>query len=115
MRRPATTEATRRTSSRDSFTARWFVLAQTDGQPVPEPSIPAWDKDRALATLQNRLNEPPSRSQWPRSTAFATRAPSLNAPVTAGLYARWLLHGDAVFAHEVLGLRHMPPFILATS
>lgn len=30
----------------------WFVLAQTDGQPLAEPSIPAWDKDRALAVLQ---------------------------------------------------------------
>ena len=30
----------------------WFVLAQTDGQPLPEQSIPAWDKDRALAALQ---------------------------------------------------------------
>ena len=29
----------------------WFVLAQTDGQPLPEPEIPAWDKDRALIAL----------------------------------------------------------------
>jgi hypothetical protein len=30
----------------------WFVFAQTDGQPLPEPSIPTWDKDRALNALQ---------------------------------------------------------------
>ena len=29
----------------------WFVLSQTDGQPLPEQPIPTWDKDRALATL----------------------------------------------------------------
>ena len=29
----------------------WFVLAQTDGQPVPMPEIPAWDKAKALAAL----------------------------------------------------------------
>jgi antirestriction protein ArdC len=30
----------------------WFVLAQTEGQPLPEQTIPAWDKDRAFAILQ---------------------------------------------------------------
>ena len=29
----------------------WFVLAQTEGQPLPEPEIPAWDRSRALAAL----------------------------------------------------------------
>ena len=29
----------------------WFVLAQTDGQPLLEPEIPAWDRARALAAL----------------------------------------------------------------
>jgi len=33
------------------FKNQWFVLAQTHGQPLPEPEIPTWDKDRALATL----------------------------------------------------------------
>jgi hypothetical protein len=31
---------------------RWFVLSQTDGEPVEMPSIPAWDKETALANLQ---------------------------------------------------------------
>jgi antirestriction protein ArdC len=29
----------------------WFVLAQTDGEPVPMPAIPAWNKASALAAL----------------------------------------------------------------
>ena len=30
---------------------RWFVLAQTDGEPVPMPDMPDWNKDRALVAL----------------------------------------------------------------
>lgn len=30
----------------------WFVLTQTDGQPLAEQPIPSWDKERALAALQ---------------------------------------------------------------
>ncbi len=29
----------------------WFVLSQTDGESVPMPIIPSWDKDRALSAL----------------------------------------------------------------
>jgi hypothetical protein len=29
----------------------WFVLKQTEGEPVPMPEIPAWDKEKALAVL----------------------------------------------------------------
>src|SRR5215831_15446660 len=29
----------------------WFVLSQTDGEPVPMPALPEWDKDKALAAL----------------------------------------------------------------
>jgi antirestriction protein ArdC len=29
----------------------WFVLAQTDGEPVEFPPTPAWDRSRALAAL----------------------------------------------------------------
>ena len=38
-------------STRFIFRRNWFVLAQTDGEPVPEPPIPAWDATRALAAL----------------------------------------------------------------
>jgi hypothetical protein len=29
----------------------WFVLKQTEGEPVQIPEMPAWDKEKALATL----------------------------------------------------------------
>jgi antirestriction protein ArdC len=29
----------------------WFVLAQTDGPSLPEPKIPAWDRNKALTAL----------------------------------------------------------------
>ena len=33
------------------FRSRWFVLAQTEGQELPEPAIPAWDREQALDGL----------------------------------------------------------------
>jgi len=30
---------------------RWFVLSQTDGEPVPMPEMPEWNKERALTAL----------------------------------------------------------------
>ena len=33
------------------YRARWFVLAQTEGEALPEPSVPAWNAQRALAAL----------------------------------------------------------------
>jgi antirestriction protein ArdC len=33
------------------YRPNWFVLAQTDGRPLPEPEMPTWDKDRALVAL----------------------------------------------------------------
>jgi hypothetical protein len=35
----------------------WFVLAQTDGEPIPMPEIPAWDKEKALAALNIKETE----------------------------------------------------------
>jgi hypothetical protein len=41
------------TESYTRFTYRnsWFVISQTAGEPLPEPSIPTWNKDSALAAL----------------------------------------------------------------
>src|SRR5712692_3509143 len=33
------------------YRPNWFVLSQTDGQPVEPMPIPAWDQSRALETL----------------------------------------------------------------
>ena len=30
---------------------RWFVLSQTEGEPLAEPEIPAWDRETALTVL----------------------------------------------------------------
>ena len=40
---------------------RWFVLAQTEGEPIEAITSPAWDKARALAALG--ITRFPSRSQ----------------------------------------------------
>jgi antirestriction protein ArdC len=34
------------------YRPNWFVLSQTDGQPLADQPKPAWDADRALAALQ---------------------------------------------------------------
>jgi hypothetical protein len=34
------------------YRPNWFVLAQTDGHPLADQPMPAWDANRALATLQ---------------------------------------------------------------
>lgn len=34
------------------YKARWFVLAQTDGEAMQLPAMPTWDADKALAGLQ---------------------------------------------------------------
>lgn len=36
------------------FKPYWFVLAQTDGQPLPEQPAPEWDATRAYAALDVR-------------------------------------------------------------
>ena len=33
------------------YKRRWFVLSQTEGEPLPEPEIPAWDRAQALEAL----------------------------------------------------------------
>lgn len=33
------------------YKARWFVLAQTDGEAMQLPTMPTWDADKALSTL----------------------------------------------------------------
>ena len=33
------------------YKLRWFVLAQTEGEPLPEPEIPSWDRQTAFDGL----------------------------------------------------------------
>src|SRR5262245_44716220 len=39
------------TFTRFIYRPNWFVLSQTDGQPVERPTIPDWDQTLALASL----------------------------------------------------------------
>jgi antirestriction protein ArdC len=39
------------TFKRFVFRRNWFMLSQTDGAPYQMPAIPAWDRTRALQTL----------------------------------------------------------------
>src|SRR5207249_476588 len=39
------------------YKPRWFVLAQTEGQQIELPAIPAWDADKALNALDMRRIE----------------------------------------------------------
>ena len=39
------------TFTRFVYKSRWFLLSQTEGEPVAEPEIPRWDAERALAAL----------------------------------------------------------------
>jgi hypothetical protein len=51
------TKKNEQTGEKDEFITcfvwkpRWFVLSQTDGEPVPMPEIPDWQADRALSVL----------------------------------------------------------------
>src|SRR5262245_39724394 len=45
------TEPEAATFTRFIYRPNWFVLSQTDGQPIELPTIPEWDQVRALATL----------------------------------------------------------------
>jgi antirestriction protein ArdC len=46
-------DGTEETTAATWFTYRpnWFVLAQTDGQPLAEPQTPTWDRAKALEVL----------------------------------------------------------------
>ncbi len=39
------------------YKPRWFVLAQTEGQDIEVPTIPAWDSDKALSALDVQRKE----------------------------------------------------------
>ena len=74
------------------YKPRWFVLSQTEGDDLPEPEIPTWDRDTALAALD--VGEVPSttstatpwdtresdRSRSIRSTRCRTRPGSTSWP-----------------------------------
>ena len=48
------TDEPRDVITRFVYKPRWFVLSQTEGQELPEPEIPTWDRDTALEQLNVR-------------------------------------------------------------
>ena len=75
----------------------WFVLAQTEGEPVPVPAILDWDKDRALASLH--IEEIPFTETDGNVQGYAQKSQIAISPVAA-LPAKTLFHETA---HLVLG------------
>jgi len=56
VKRPKDADTDSADSSSAAFTrfvyrSRWFVLSQTEGAELPEPSVPAWNAEQALTTL----------------------------------------------------------------
>jgi len=56
----------------------WFVLTQTEGEPVPIPEIPEWSKDRALAALH--IQEVPSTEMDGNVQGYAQKSQIRNIP-----------------------------------
>jgi hypothetical protein len=61
--------------------AHWFVLAQTDGEPVAMPEMPAWDKGRALAALN--ITEAPFTTTDGNVQGYARKREVAISPVAA--------------------------------
>lgn len=60
---------------------RWFVLSQTDGETVPTPEIPDWNKDKALASLN--ITEIPFTHSDGNCQGFARKREIAISPVAA--------------------------------
>jgi hypothetical protein len=75
----------------------WFVLAQTDGEPVPMTEIRDWSKDRALSALH--IEEIPFTDTDGNIQGYAQKSHVAISPVAA-LPAKTLFHE---IAHVVLG------------
>ena len=48
---PTNVDAEEGVYTRFVYKSRWFVLSQTEGEPLPEPELPNWDSARALEVL----------------------------------------------------------------
>lgn len=85
------------TFTRFIFRPNWFVLSQTDGQPIDPPTIPAWDHSRALAALG--IAEEPFTSTDGNCQGYARERTIAVSPV-AELAHKTRFHE---LAHVVLG------------
>src|SRR5262245_47188530 len=85
------------TFTRFVYRQNWFVLSQTDGQPVEPPTIPEWDQARALATLA--ITEEPFTSTDGNCQGYARHRTIAVSPL-AELPHKTRFHE---LAHVVLG------------
>jgi hypothetical protein len=77
------------TFTRFVYKPRWFVLAQTDGQPFNAPPITDWQKDRALTALN--VTEEPFAGMDGNSQGYA-RARSIAVSPLAALPYKTTFH-----------------------
>jgi antirestriction protein ArdC len=63
------------------YKPNWFVMAQTEGEELPPPSIPEWDKERALDRLM--IREVPFESTDGNSQGYAQRRSFAISPIAA--------------------------------
>jgi hypothetical protein len=85
------------TYTRFIFRRNWFVLSQTEGAEYQAPSLPAWDKARALSALD--VTEIPFEHADGNCQGFA-RARSVAVSPIASLPFKTLFHE---LAHVILG------------
>ena len=53
------------------YRANWFVYCQTEGEPIEMPTIPDWDRSKALSTLA--INEVPFEHMDGNCMGYARR------------------------------------------
>ncbi|HQY88366.1 MAG TPA: ArdC-like ssDNA-binding domain-containing protein [Tepidisphaeraceae bacterium] len=79
------------------YRANWFVLAQTDGEPLPDSSVPQWNESLALNTLS--IERIPFDLMNGNAQGFA-RGNQVSVSPIAYLPLRTLMHE---IAHVLLG------------
>lgn len=85
------------TFTRFIYRPRWFTLAQTDGEPFTLPTLPAWDRTRALGALD--ITEIHFTVTDGNTQGYA-RARSISISPLAALPFKTLFHE---LAHVLLG------------
>ena len=63
------------------YKAHWFVLGQTDGDPLPPPEVPGWDGERALAALG--IEEGPFEDADGNTQGYARKRQIAVSPIAA--------------------------------
>ena len=79
------------------YKARWFVLAQTDGEAMQLPAMPTWDADKALSALN--VERIPFTDTDGNCQGYATKRAIAISPI-AQLPHKTLFHE---MAHVILG------------